>query len=76
MAIIHNRLDKLKRYEDNKIGLELIDEEKEEYSIEALFGESENLRSLFEKIKGITKEFAGELNIKPHVNTQRHCSSK
>jgi predicted transport protein len=68
MAIIHNRVDKLKRYEDNKIGLDLVDEEKEDYSIEALFGDSGDLRSLFEKIKGITKEFAGELNIKPLKN--------
>lgn len=68
MAIIHNRLDKLKRYEDNNFGFDLIDEEKEEYSIEALFGESGNLRALFEKIKEITKEFAAALNIKPLKN--------
>jgi predicted transport protein len=68
MAIIHNRIDKLKRYEDNKSGVEALDEEKQEYTVEELFGESGNLRSLFEKIKSITKEITGELNIKPLKN--------
>lgn len=50
MATIHNRLDKLTRYKNNSYGSNLEDENAPAYSIESLFPENSEERSLYDKI--------------------------
>ena len=59
MAIIHNRLDKLVRYNANDYGSEENDGIEEIYSVDKLFGESGDERYLYEYIKDITEEIIG-----------------
>jgi predicted transport protein len=68
MAIIHNRLDKLVRYKENKVGLDPDEEIKEEYTIEALIEDGGKVKQLYERLKSISKEVILDYTIKPTKN--------
>ena len=65
MATIHNRLDKLKRYKDNNYGSNLEDENLPVYSIDVLFPENTEERSLYNQITRIVLSKYKHLKVEP-----------
>ena len=55
IAIIHGRLDKLKRNDSNNFGADIVEEDFE-YTEEMLFNKSQDIRHLFDKMESIISE--------------------
>ncbi|MBO4572446.1 MAG: GIY-YIG nuclease family protein [Clostridia bacterium] len=66
IAQLHNRLDKLKRYDDNNYGAEIIGYTVDERNETDLFKKTEDLHILYSKLKNIIKEIDPNLMIKPN----------
>lgn len=68
MAIIHNRLDKLHRNEENNYGSNELSEEVKEFTVDMLYPENTHVRNLYEKLKNAILDIGPELVIKTNKN--------
>ena len=65
MAIIHNRVDKLVRYQTNNYGNNLEEDNAASYSLDSLFPQNSVVRSLFDKLQSAISSKHKHITVSP-----------